>query len=817
MSLRTEAPVGRILFAIMLVWVTACLDSAAPPRHVDPLTDSLPNSPTGLIVSPPVAGSASTSADSTLNPAAPRGGMLVYVSLVPGTVPSGLRATIRDRAIPALQREVAVVDGGFDPIAIPASLGDTVLVEIERDGDTPLHIFEVVRPRRQPAVVRTSPPAGGRDVPLNAAVIVVFSEPVDSATVTPSSVQLLLGATPVAGTARLFDATGLVALFEPAQLLAPATAYRLAVGQAVRGRNGEALEAPVAVDFTTGSGLTGELASLTVYPDSVEDFFPVTLTITAFARDANGDVLLDATVQWASSDASVAVVQPAWGQTTGREADVTLRAGGVATITATSGGLSDTVFVRSRPVPGELTGSLGVTTATTGMDFDPNGYSFIVAGAGYRRTWRIPENSWLQLAALPVGDYSVTLMNLGSHCAVSGPNPQTVTIAAGAASEVAFAVSCSSAVNGSVRVITVTTGEDFDPMNPYMYLLPLPWDPWGEGAWAAANGSLLLPPLPAGQVGFSLQRVASNCAVVGPEYKTVTVTAGDTTDLTFAVTCAGNLPSVRVTIATTGTDVDPDGYQLYISSLSTSCGRPSWNCGQVPANGSFTAFLPADEQALVFLSGVAENCALIGANDQVVKIVRGATAEVAFAVTCGSGAPSVRVTTATTGGNLDPDGYRVNVLRFGFQDGAPVNGSVSFYYMPPGAYAVALENIEPNCAVSGANTRAVTVADGVPAEVAFDLTCVSFVNGSIRVRTETTGEDLDPDGYTVDLVGYPGYGYLLANGFYTYPNVQPGGYSVELRGVASNCTVSGPSSQTVTVTIGVTADAVFAVTCAKLP
>ena len=55
-----------------------------------------------------------------------------------------------------------------------------------------------------------------------------------------------------------------------------------------------------------------------------------------------------------------------------------------------------------------------------------------------------------------------------------------------------------------------------------------------------------------------------------------------------------------------------------------------------------------------------------------------------------------------------------------------------------------------------------------------------------------------------------------ATGAYTAPNLQPGAYSVELRGVASNCTVSGSNPRPVTVTIGATADAAFAVTCARL-
>jgi hypothetical protein len=311
--------------------------------------------------------------------------------------------------------------------------------------------------------------------------------------------------------------------------------------------------------------------------------------------------------------------------------------------------------------------------------------------------------------------------------------------------------------------------------------------------------------------------VASNCALVGAESKTVTVTAGDTSELTFAVTCAGNLPSLRVTIATTGTNVDPDGYRLDVIGLA--CGWEPWQCGQVPVNGSFTYSGMTPPSLLeVQLSGIAANCAVIGTNPQVASIVRGATAEVAFAVTCGSGPPSLRVMTATTGGDLDVDGYRVNVLGFGFQDGAPVNGPAAFYYMPPGAYSVVLQDIAPNCAVSGANPQAVTVTGSGTAELAFAVACSSAANGSIRVTTVTTGEDVDPDGYTVQLVGYAPYEfYVPASGFYTYPGVQPGGYSVELRGVASNCTVSGSNPRPVTVTIGATADATFAVTCIRLP
>src|SRR5437867_9818361 len=381
----------------VLGWLGGCSDaptSAPPPPPPPP-------PPTIAIVSDtaPAAGFASGPVEAPVH----HGSAVKevsYVSLTPGPVPAGANATGR-RAGGVASLVTTLSDGGFDPVPVEAQTNDSIEVVVrDAGGTTVADLRLVVAVRRPPVVVRTNPPHKKNDVPLNAAIIVVFSEPVDGSTLTPGSVQLLRGTTPVAGTVRLLDASGLVALFEPAQLLAPATVYHLSVGQALRDRDGDALESPVAIDFTTGSALTGPAASVTVNPDFVEELSPVTMTITAYVRDASGNVLLSPTVEWASSDTSVAVVRPglAWWQTSGREAWLSLRAGGVATITATSGSLSDTVFVRSLPIPGERFGSLGVTTATTGTDFDPNGFSFIVAGAGYQRSWWISENGSAALA-----------------------------------------------------------------------------------------------------------------------------------------------------------------------------------------------------------------------------------------------------------------------------------------------------------------------------------------------------------------------------------------------------------------------------------
>src|SRR5207245_6074173 len=61
------------------------------------------------------------------------------------------------------------------------------------------------------------------------------------------------------------------------------------------------------------------------------------------------------------------------------------------------------------------------------------------------------------------------------------------------------------------------------------------------------------------------------------------------------------------------------------------------------------------------------------------------------------------------------------------------------------------------------------------------------------------------DGTSSQLIGI--------NGSVTFPGLAPGNHSVALSGVAANCTVSGGSSQTVTVPSGGTATAAFSVSC----
>jgi alpha-tubulin suppressor-like RCC1 family protein len=239
---------SSILLAVLLACTTACSDGTGPRKLVTPV-----GTLAGLVVSQPVGGPAGARGSVRAFASVVTGGSVVYVSLVPGSVPTGVLATIRDQAS-GLSVTTPVVDGGFDPVALAASVGDSLLLHITRTGSAaPVEAMEVVRARRPPVVVRTSPPSGGRDVPLNAVMVLVFSDPIDPATLTTGSVQLWRDTASVAGTVRFSDSVGIRAEFHPDSLLAGQTTYRLVVTPAVHDVDGAALDSAVGVPFTTGT------------------------------------------------------------------------------------------------------------------------------------------------------------------------------------------------------------------------------------------------------------------------------------------------------------------------------------------------------------------------------------------------------------------------------------------------------------------------------------------------------------------------------------------------------------------------------------
>jgi hypothetical protein len=224
--------------------------------------------------------------------------------------------------------------------------------------------------------------------------------------------------------------------------------------------------------------------------------------------------------------------------------------------------------------------------------------------------------------------------------------------------------------------------------------------------------------------------------LLGSVFPAVALLVGACSDSSMGV----QVPELRVTTSTTGTDLDPDGYALSVD------GDPGRSVG-VTDTLDVTGLTDGDHQ--VSLGGVIENCTVQGDNPRTVHIVSGSTAEAAFLVMCGPLGGAVTVMTVTTGEQPDTDGYSVMV------DDSPalpagVNDAVTISQLTAGTHQVTLTGIAANCTLQEDNPQAVTVTPGETAAVTFTLHCPVAVVSRWSPMTSGTRFSL------VDVWGFSG-------------------------------------------------------------
>lgn len=475
-SIARTARLGVFLVRASTAWtlfaaIGACDD---PSDILDPPPPSAGN-PSALVSEPLAAvpiGATVASRDAMAVSEVPEAAVpaerIVYVSLPSGSYQAGSTAMIRNTAGGPTFLQ-SVVDGGFDPVAVSAGVGDTVAIEILGDGRV-LAQFEIpVLRSKRPEVVRTRPPKGKRDIALNSRATVIFSEPIDANSANSSSIVLSRGGMTVPGSVRVF-AGGLAAEFIPSAPLARQTVYGLVITQSVTDLDGDPLAAGMSVEFTTGDSAVPPVTQVEVTPPSATleagDVIGEVVQLSATVRGDAG-VLTDRELIWSTSDPSIAVVS-----NTGL---VTARGPGVAVITATSEGRSGVAQITVVPTPvariniGPLNPAVGeggtiVLHATT---FDRN--DRLVSGR--QRLW---QSSAAHVASvdqrglvtgLEAGTTTVTVTSEGivgtTTVAVGGPvlvdriaiDPPSAAIRVGETTEHAFrAFRCDAEINGCAPV-----------------------------------------------------------------------------------------------------------------------------------------------------------------------------------------------------------------------------------------------------------------------------------------------------------------------------------------------------------------------------
>jgi hypothetical protein len=253
-----------------------------------------------------------------------------------------------------------------------------------------------------------------------------------------------------------------------------------------------------------------------------------------------------------------------------------------------------------------------------------------------------------------------------------------------------------------------------------------------------------------------------------------------------------------VSTASQGNDPDRDGYLLMVDGVDSLLLDPT-DTSQID--------LPAGQHTLRLL-GMAEHCSVSPGTPLDVGVPLRGTTSVAFEVTCS--VSGVRVTNRTTGLDLDPDGYLIEVD--GDTWGFIRSNATKLIQLDPGTRTITLGSLAPNCTIQDPGSRTVTIVEGESAQVEFPIVCTA-TTGVIGVTIEASGESVG-GAYQALL---DGTAFLVGPGATNYLPAPAGDHVVSVV-APDNCTVR-TNPQSVTVTAGGrirdTVAVSFSVTCTQ--
>lgn len=445
--------------------------------------------------------------------------------------------------------------------------------------------------------------------------------------------------------------------------------------------------------------------------------------------------------------------------------------------------------------PPPTTGTLEITTSTSGVEQDADGFSLQIDAAAPQA---IGATATLTTADVAPGTHTVQLTEMAANCTVAGDNPRTVSVTAGETTTIPFLITCS-ATTGSLSIVPATSGW---PSDPDGYTITL--DGVDRGT-VGVNGSATIDALPTGDHAVSLNGVADNCRVLGTNPRTVTVPPGASLSVSFAVTCNAVVGSLSVISATTGPAPDADGYTISLDGADR---------GVLGVDASVTLGGLVPGTHVVGLGGLAANCQIQGTNLRNVVVGPGTSPDITYSITCATppaALGSLRITTVTQDPDPDAAGYTLVV------DGGPaqpigVNATGTVANLAAGAHSVQLAGVPTNCTLQGTSPVSVTVASGTTTDLNFTVAC-STTTGNVLVSVTSSGAPPDADGYVASLDGDPGQPITTA-GTVRFTGVPAGSHTVALSDLSAGCSVTGGPSQGVTVAVGSTVEAGFVVTCA---
>ncbi|HEX3235013.1 MAG TPA: hypothetical protein VHR41_12500 [Gemmatimonadales bacterium] len=182
--------------------------------------------------------------------------------------------------------------------------------------------------------------------------------------------------------------------------------------------------------------------------------------------------------------------------------------------------------------------------------------------------------------------------------------------------------SLESAPTGSLLILTAIQGGASDPNG---FVVSINGD---SGRAIGPADSLRASDLRPAEYRVTLLDLAEHCTVSSPNPQDVLVVAGLTTTVRFEVDCQAPEPGqgqLQVIVGTSGVELDPDGYILYVDSDSAR---------RIEVDDTLLIANLTSGSHLVRLGGLAQNCTTGQANPDTVIVTTDQTEAATFQVSC---------------------------------------------------------------------------------------------------------------------------------------------------------------------------------------
>lgn len=173
------------------------------------------------------------------------------------------------------------------------------------------------------------------------------------------------------------------------------------------------------------------------------------------------------------------------------------------------------------------TGNIQASIIIDGAAPDPDGCLVSVDGGDEQV---LSDGEGYIFGGLSTGTHTVAISDVAFNCFVQGESSQSVNVSANQTSFASFTVDCPAP--GRIQVATSTAGSS--PFDPDGYTVALEG---GTSLDIGVSDAVTFPDLAVGEYRVELTGVADNCSVFAENPRTVAVTEGKTTAISFGVAC----------------------------------------------------------------------------------------------------------------------------------------------------------------------------------------------------------------------------------------------------------------------------------------